>query len=74
MTANIAGRMKDEGTPLYAAAQNGHLDVVLYLLTLGAQVDAMRGNGWTPLQVASQNGHVSVLRYVYHCMWLWLEH
>lgn len=54
--------MKDEGSPLYAASQNGHLDVVLYLLSVGAVVDARRGNDWTPLQVASQNGHVSVIK------------
>lgn len=53
----------DGGTPLYVAAQNGHVPIVRMLLARGASVDkGRRRGGRTPLWIASQNGHIEVVR------------
>jgi hypothetical protein len=39
------------------AAQNGHEQVALVLLTAGAAVDKTEGQGWTALIFAAQSGH-----------------
>ena len=50
----------DGATPLYTAAQTGHLEVVRFLVKSGANKDQHRtNNGATPLCAASENGHFS---------------
>ena len=49
------------GTPLHAASYNGHLDVVLALLDLGAKVDRKVGNK-TPLHSAFHGGQLQAMR------------
>ena len=49
-------------SPLYAASQQGHLEVVRELLRGGASIDQAMKNGFTPLCIASQNGHLQVVR------------
>ena len=49
-------------TPLYIASQNGHVDVVSTLTSLGANVGACAGGGWTPLHIACLNGHAEIAR------------
>ncbi len=52
---------KDSKTPLYIAAQQGHLDVVLALLEKGAEVNQARKGGATPLFIAAQKGRIDVV-------------
>ena len=54
--ADINKATKDEVTPLWIAAQNGHLDIVKYLLKHGA-IDTAANNGRTALSIAKKNGH-----------------
>eukprot|EP00992_Anisonema_acinus_P013965 TRINITY_DN9031_c0_g2_i1.p1 TRINITY_DN9031_c0_g2~~TRINITY_DN9031_c0_g2_i1.p1 ORF type:complete len:537 (-),score=115.20 TRINITY_DN9031_c0_g2_i1:88-1698(-) len=54
--------MVDGSTPLLAAALNGHLEIVRYLLGLGVVVDAPLAAGATPLYAAAQNGHADIAK------------
>ena len=47
-------------TPLMEAAQEGHLDLVRYLLEANAHVNAVTGTGDTALTYACENGHTEV--------------
>lgn len=51
-------------TPLVIAAKEGHLEIVTYLLQMGACVEGIRENssGWTPLWVATFSGHSECVR------------
>lgn len=53
---------QDGASPLFIAAQNGHLEVCGALLRAGAAVDAARGDGASPLWIAAQCGHDHVAR------------
>jgi ankyrin repeat protein len=55
-------RNNDDKTPLYAASEKGHLEVVRELLARGAAVDAAIYGGWTPLLVAILKGHLEIVR------------
>jgi ankyrin repeat protein len=48
--------------PLYNAAKQGHLEVLLLLISAGAPVDSLRSDGVTPLSAAAQNGHLNIVR------------
>lgn len=54
-------------TPLFFAAQGGHLDVVKILMKTGASVDTPSADGGTPLFVAAQGGHVKIVRELLDC-------
>ncbi|KAK9396776.1 Ankyrin repeat domain 17 [Crotalus adamanteus] len=47
-------------TPLMEAAQEGHLELVKYLLAAGANVHAITATGDTALTYACENGHTDV--------------
>uniref|UniRef100_A0A8C5IYL3 Ankyrin repeat domain 17 n=1 Tax=Junco hyemalis TaxID=40217 RepID=A0A8C5IYL3_JUNHY len=51
-------------TPLWLAANGGHLDVVQLLVQAGADVDAADNRKITPLMAAFRKGHVKVVRYL----------
>jgi ankyrin repeat protein len=50
----------DDTTPLHLASQNGHKQVVCFLLEHGADVSARGYFGATPLSLALHSGHVGV--------------
>lgn len=49
-------------TPLHAAAQAGHVNVVRYLLDNNAFILTFNCAHQTPIQLASENGHVEVVK------------
>ena len=68
-----SGAKKDQGTadvgatPLFIAAQRGHLEVVRLLVESGANKDqGLTDVGTTPLFIAAQNGHREVVRFLLH--------
>jgi uncharacterized protein len=54
--------VKDGGTPLMAASQSGHAEVVRALLAAGADVNAKKDYGLTALMLASVKNHSDVVR------------
>ncbi|KAH7472868.1 hypothetical protein FOMA001_g11867 [Fusarium oxysporum f. sp. matthiolae] len=51
-------------TPLHAAAQKGHLDIVKLLVHYGADLTAKTSFGSTPDRLAEKNGHSSVATFL----------
>lgn len=51
-------------TPLMEAAQEGHLDLVRYLLESAADVHAQTQTGDTALTYACENGHTDVADFL----------
>ena len=49
-------------SPLFAACQEGHTEVVRALLSAGAKIDLRRSGGMAPLHVACGRGHTEVVR------------
>ena len=49
-------------TPLFVAAERGHLQVIRLLLEANADKDKTFQDGATPLFIAAQNGHLEVVR------------
>ena len=58
-------KYNDGSTPLHFACQNGHLNVIQYLIT-ECKCDPMskNNNGSTPLHLACLNGHLDVVQYL----------
>jgi len=52
------------GTPLHHAATNGHLHVVGYLLSKGANLIAANNAGQTALHLAAERGHDAVVEHI----------
>ena len=57
-------KLDDQGTALYKAAANGHLDVVSFLLEKGADPKFRDRKGRTVLDIAVENGHEDVARRI----------
>ena len=56
-------KARDTGaSPLYIAAEQGHLAVVQYLLEHGADKDKATNEGGTPIYMAAQNGYLAVVQ------------
>lgn len=52
------------GTPLHIAAAFGSHEIVRFLLTRGAPIDAKHAGGWTPLQDACDSGHYAAAEVI----------
>jgi uncharacterized protein len=48
--------------PLHYAAYSGHVDIVRFLLTKSAPLDALAPNRQTALMLAAANGHIKVVK------------
>ncbi len=59
--AAVDQAMADEATPLYIAAQKGHLAVVEALVKAGAAVDQAAANGAASLLIAAHLGRLAVV-------------
>jgi ankyrin repeat protein len=51
-------------TPLHAAAETGNVDMVRFLLALGAEVDTVDNQGRTPLGIAASRADPETIRYL----------
>ena len=52
-------------TPIYVACQNGHIEVVKYLVEHGANINkGNNNNNATPLDIACEKGHEKVVKYL----------
>ncbi|WAO94557.1 NACHT domain-containing protein [Fusarium falciforme] len=60
--ADMTAADNNGGTPLFAASNNGHVEVVKLLLEKGADMTIANNIGLTPLIAASRNGHVEVVK------------
>jgi len=65
--AEIDGKVKGS-TPLHIAIQNGHIDIVDYLLAHGAHVEIKAVNDLTALSIAVQSKHHEIVELIlkYH--------
>ena len=54
----------DWRTPLHAAAVTGHIPIIIYLLSQGADIDALDREGDSPLQLAISNGNTKAAAYL----------
>jgi hypothetical protein len=60
--ADINQAANDGSTPLYIAAQRGHLKIVICLVKeLGAYINHAKNDGATPLMTASYHKHMEVV-------------
>ena len=57
--ASVDQPMQDGATPLFIAAQNGHVDATRQLL-LGGADPKKEFQSWTPLMIAEHKGHAAV--------------
>ena len=48
-------------TPMHYACYKRHLNVVVYLIEHGGNVNERTEDGWTPLLLAAQEGHLSIV-------------
>ena len=55
--AKLDSQDEKGNTPLHLACENGHLNMVKFLLNQGALDNAETRQGLTPLQVAAHNNH-----------------
>ena len=60
--ANVDPANGTGATPLYIAAQKGHLEVSSLLINRSANVDAADKDGFTPLLKAAYNGNRAIVR------------
>ncbi|XP_058834906.1 uncharacterized protein LOC131692069 [Topomyia yanbarensis] len=51
-------------TPMIAASQNGHSDIIELFVVEGANLNAANDEGWTALHAAAQHGRLSVVKYL----------
>ena len=47
--------------PLILACQEGHIEVVKYIVEHGADINKQDNDGWASLHTACKNGHIEVV-------------
>ena len=62
---DVNGADEEDKTPLWwAAAFNGHIEVVQFLVAQGAKVDAPNKDGCTPMYFTAFNSHIEVVQFL----------
>jgi len=56
-------------TPLYFACEEGHIEVVKYLVKQGANINKRNNDGITPLSIACQERHIEVVKKKFSGTW-----
>lgn len=51
-------------TPLFMAAGNGHLGIVIFLVEQGVEVNKGHSNGVTPIFIASVKGYLKIVKFL----------
>lgn len=60
--SSVSAQTKNGATPLYLACQEGHLEIIQYLVKdCGADPHIRANDGMTPLHAAAQMGHNTVI-------------
>lgn len=70
--STLSAQTKTGATPLYLACQEGHLEIIQYLVQdCGADPHACAHDGMTPLHAAAQMGHNTVIVWLVSagCTW-----
>jgi ankyrin repeat protein len=57
--------IKQRATPLHLASANGHLEVVILLVTNKAQINISDEMGWTPILIAANLNRGDVVAFLY---------
>ena len=57
-------QMINESTPLHMAANNGHLDIIQYLVSLGANINEIDSYGNYVFQIACEFGYFEIVEYL----------
>ena len=60
----IDSQGNNERTPLHYACSNDHFEIVEYLLSIGANIEAKDKMGKTPLHYACEEGHLHIIEYL----------
>ena len=53
----------DGDLSVHAASRRGHLEIIKYLITKGAHIEAYNNYGWTVLHFVTDNGELESLEY-----------
>ena len=68
--STLSAQTKTGATPLYLACQEGHLEIIQYLVQdCGADPHACAHDGMTPLHAAAQMGHNTVIVWLVSVGW-----
>jgi ankyrin repeat protein len=60
---------EDGITPLYSATHFGHVDIVLTMVAIGADVSLVTKEGLAPLHLAAADGNVHLIKALVYGAW-----